>query len=50
MSDNRQENTPAEIYANVRNKALEEAAVWYESTFSADDGIAEEIRRLKSKP
>lgn len=24
--DNKQQNTPAEIYANMRNKALEEAA------------------------
>lgn len=27
MSDNQQEPCPAEVYANVRNRALEEAAI-----------------------
>jgi hypothetical protein len=53
--DNRQQNTPAEIYANVRDKALEEAAVICETApdrlrNSTFDGAAAAIRALKRTP
>lgn len=61
MTDDQQEPTPAEIYANVRNKALEEAAERCESfsgraivlTKDIPDAFlmcAFNIRRLKTEP
>lgn len=60
--DNQQQSTPAEIYANVRNKALEEAALVCEarkldSDYTREDQVvntecdscASEIRALKTE-
>ena len=35
--DNKQQNTPAEIYANIRNKALEEVAAPLEFRLNSRD-------------
>ena len=44
--DNKMQNSPAEIYANVRNRALDEAAALFDN--SEDDWAADLIRALKS--
>lgn len=53
----RKENTPAEIYANIRNKALDEAleefgkpeGKWCENTADSIHDIYDRIRALKTK-
>lgn len=45
------ENTPAEIYARIRNDALEEAALISENAEHYDDqySVAHSIRALKTE-
>ena len=45
--DNKQQNTPAEIYATIRDNAIEDAARLFDG--SEDDWAADMIRALKSK-